>query len=165
MELESLPDLRSRPDNEVSIEADRANLDKIKALGLGLRSTGHYDTELVQSYVIRKLSRPRIKDAFTRLWKKYLSLNFDRDTLLNAIEASIYIDEVAELRSLSGRSHEGHDSRACENQRVSSRQKIRMPILQWQTHEHRLSKIYDFRGEEATAPGIKALSYVHLPRA
>ena len=77
-DIAGLPDLAKQ--SNVPIESDRANLDRIKTLIIGLRGTGQCHTELTQGWIIRKLSTPRIEEAFLRLSLSHPRLNFDLRT-------------------------------------------------------------------------------------
>ena len=85
----------------MSIAQDRSNLDAIKTLVLGLRSTGNFDTELTQGWSLRKISRHRVQESFIWLKKDFPGFNFTIDNLLEAVESSIYTDDVIEMRAVS----------------------------------------------------------------
>ena len=70
-DLAALPDLANLKEGDVTVSEDRTNLDKIKVIVLGLRSTGNYDTELTQGWVLRKISRHRTREVFVFLSKDY----------------------------------------------------------------------------------------------
>lgn len=113
-DLAALPDLHLQKD--VTTKQNRENLDRLKTIILNLNATGGFDSDLVQGWVLRKLSKTQVYNSFMDLSRQFPKLDFPLQTLIEAVETRIYVSEVLDLRIASvGQGGESSKAEASSN--------------------------------------------------